>query len=300
MHLEIGGAGYGPAHHPTSRRVELFADWIEMQVLLYAAPLAKATLVDRLEGTGLVKDSDDAWLLIGDAFLSARQRQRNLGQAYPFSIAGDTIEPTGLECTAYRFCLLCSLPEQFTPLRQAYPTEFRDHFEELVAHALGSILPGWSVYQTGWSSIASSGKGKIVQTVAEWARGKFIDDSVFPNANDAQVDVAAVRTFQDGRNAIPVLLGQCATGVTDWKQKMARPNVDRWCQAVQFSARPMRLVAVPFALDDMSFREATVEANGLVLDRTRICGDVGALPDGLAAKLANWLAAASALMPKAA
>jgi hypothetical protein len=300
LHLEIAGAGYGSASQPTERRVELFADWIETQALLYGTALAKATLVDRLEGTGLVKDSDDAWALINDAFLTGRRRQRHLGQAYPFTIAGDTIEPTGAECQAYRFCLLSSLPEQFTPLRTSYPKEFRDHFEALVAHSLRSILPGWAVYQTGWSTIAAAGKGKIVETVAAWAHGKFIDASVFPNANDAQVDVAAVRTFRDGRSAIPVMLGQCATGVTDWKAKMARPNVDRWCQAVQFSARPIRLVAVPFALDDHNFREATVESNGLVLDRVRICGDAGALPNELLAGLNSWLEAASALMPKAA
>lgn len=300
MILEFAGTGYGPANQPTSRRVELFADWIETQVLLKGSGLAKPELVERLEGTGRVANSDDAWALIDDAFITCRRRQRVLGTAYPVSVAGSSIDILGEPCIAYKFCLLASLPEQFTPLRTSYPQEFRDLFEHLVAHALQGILPGWKVYPTGWAGIAADGKRKIVQQIADWSVGKFIDDTVFPNANDAQVDVAVVRSFKDGRNSVPVMLGQCATGVTDWKDKLARPNLDRWCSAVQFSARPIRLFAVPFALDEMSFREAVVESNGLVLDRIRICEETKDLPQGLSETLDTWLGLASALMPQAA
>lgn len=300
MILEFAGTGYGPASRPTPRRVELFADWIEAQVLLKGSGLAKPELVERLEGTGSVTDSDDAWALIDDAFITCRGRQKILGGAYPVSVAGSSIEMLDEPCLPYKFCLLASLPEQFTPLRRSYPQEFRDHFEHLVAHSLRGILPGWKVYSTGWAGIAADGKRKIVERIAEWSVGKFIDDTVFPNANDAQVDVAVVRSFKDGRNAVPVMLGQCATGVTDWKDKLARPNLDRWCSAVQFSARPIRLFAVPFALDEASFREAVVESNGLVLDRVRICEEAKDLPLELTECLNTWLGQATALMPQAA
>ena len=68
MQLELPGAGYGPAHFPTRRRIELFSDWIEAQALISEESLSKPNLVDRLEDTSLVKDSDDAWALISDAF----------------------------------------------------------------------------------------------------------------------------------------------------------------------------------------------------------------------------------------
>jgi len=300
VNLEFAGTGYGSAGSPTARRVELFADWIETQVLLAESPLSKPEFVDRLEGSGRVHDSDDAWVLIDDAFLACRRRQRVLGQNYPFSIAGSTIEPSDTECMPYRFCLLASLPEQFQPLRTSYPKEFRDLFEHLVAHALRSILPGWNVYPTGWAGFSGEGKRQIVQKIATWSVGKCIDETVFPHANDAQVDVAVVRSFTDGRTSVPVLLGQCATGVTDWRDKLARPNIDRWCSAVQFSARPVRLFAVPFALDEISFREAVVESNGLVLDRVRICESSEPVPSDLAQKISDWLLQASALMPIAA
>lgn len=300
MNLELPGTGYGPYWRPTPRRVELFADWIEAQVLRADFALAKPQLVDRLEGTGLVKDSDDSWALIEDAFSACLRRFQALAGSYPFVLSADTIEPSGGECVAYRFCLLSSLPEQFTVLRSSYPSEFRDLFEALVAHALRAILPGWEVYETGWSNISAEGKSAIVQRIATWTHGKYIDASVFPNANDAQVDVAVVRHFRDGRSAVPVLLGQCATGVTDWKKKLSRPNLDRWAKAVQFSAQPVRLFAVPFALDADSFWEAITESNGLVLDRIRVCGDAGSLTDGLAAGLRAWLSAAEVLVPEAA
>ncbi|MBN9017759.1 MAG: hypothetical protein J0H11_10115 [Rhizobiales bacterium] len=300
MQLELPGAGYGPARYPTRRRIELFADWIEAQALVLEEPLSQPNLVDRLEGTALVRDSDDAWALIGDAFSTCRFRRRHMDNAYPFSIAGDVIEFESRERKAYLFCLLASLPEQFVPLRLGYPKDFRDHFEEVVAAALRVIMQGWDVYETGWSKIAAEGKLGIVQRIAEWAKGKFQDQTVFPSANDAQVDVAVVKRFRDGRSAIPVLLGQCATGVTDWTTKAARPNIDRWCKAVQFSSTPVRLFAVPFALDDESFREASVESNGLILDRIRICGALASVDVALDAKLTAWLDQARPMIPLAA
>ncbi len=300
MQLELPGAGYGPASYPTRRRIELFADWIEAQALLLEEPLSQPTLVDRLEGTALVRDSDDAWALIGDAFSACRFRRRHMDNAYPFSIAGNMIELETKDRLTYLFCLLASLPEQFTPLRRSYPTEFRDHFEAVVAAALRIIMPDWDVYETGWSKIAADGKKGIVQKVADWSKGKFQDETVFPSANDAQVDVAVVKRFRDGRSALPVLLGQCATGVTDWKGKAARPNIDRWCKAVQFSSTPIRLFAVPFALDDESFREASVESNGLILDRIRICGVLADVEHDLKVKLTAWLDQAAPMIPIAA
>jgi hypothetical protein len=300
MQLELPQTGYGPASYPTRRRIELFADWIEAQALISEEPLSQPSLVDLLDGTALVTDSDDAWALIGDAFSACRFRRRHLGEAYPFAIAGSVIELESKDRKAYIFCLLASLPEQFTPLRKAYPNDFRDYFEEVVAEALRVIMPGWDVYETGWSKIAEAGKRGIVQRVAEWSRGKFIDESVFPSANDAQVDVAVIKRFRDGRSAVPVLLGQCATGVTDWKGKAARPNIQRWCKAVQFSSTPVRLFAVPFALDDESFREASVESDGLILDRVRICEALPTVGDVLGAKLTAWLDEATPIIPLAA
>lgn len=159
---------------------------------------------------------------------------------------------------------------------------------------------GWDVYETGWSKISAESKLGIVRRIAEWSRGKFVDQTVFPSANDAQVDVAVVKQFRDGRSAIPVLLGQCATGVTDWKVKAARPNIDRWCKAVQFSSTPVRLFAVPFSFDDESFREASVESDGLVLDRVRVCEALPTVSDELEAKLTAWLNQATPFIPLAA
>jgi|GEM_PF-2914839 len=262
--------------------------------------MSRADLVDRLEGTALIKDSDDAWLLVGDAFASCRLRRRQMGLSYPFSIAGEYIELADPTKFAYQFCLLASLPEQLKPLRTKYALTHRDLFEEVVVESLKRSMPGWSVYGTGWASAATGGKAAIVQKVVDWTRSKRFDSTVFPNANDAQVDVALVRSFTDGRSAFPVILGQCATGVTDWKSKAARPNLDRWGTAVQFSARPMKLFAVPFALDDDSFWEATVECNGLVLDRARICEPLIDLPPDLEVRVTTWLSSATALLPIAA
>lgn len=300
MQLDLKITGWGPHWQPTPRRVELFADWIETQAYLLAAPLSKPDLVDRLEGTALVADSDDAWLLVGDAFSACRVRRRQMGQSYPFSIAGEVMEFTQHEGAAYIFCLLTSLPEQLKPLRTTYPLEFRNIFEAIVAESLRRSMPGWTVYATGWSTAAGEGKNAIVRNVVDWTLSKQSDPTVFPNANDAQIDIALIRSFSDGRSAFPVILGQCATGVTDWKQKACRPNLDRWNAAVQFSSKPLKMFAVPFSLDDVSFWEATTECRGLVLDRARLCEPLTQLPENLEVAVNNWLDEAIAVIPLAA
>lgn len=300
MQLDLKITGWGPFWKPTVRRLELFADWIEAQAFLQGFHLSQPDLVDRLENTALVKDNDDAWLLVGDAFATCRTRRKQMGASYPFNVAGDHIEWTDDSRTAYLFCLFASLPEQLKGLRQTYPTNFRDIFEELVAESLRRSMPHWSVHETGWSTAADGGKNAIVQSVAGWVRAKHYDLTVFPNANDAQVDIAVVRAFADERSAFPVILGQCATGVTDWKQKASRPNLDRWTAAVQFSSKPLKMFAVPFALDDGNFWEATVECKGLVLDRIRICTPLDELPAVLEAKVAGWLDSIKPILPLAA
>lgn len=303
MLLDLKTVGWGPANRPTNRRIDLFADWLEAQAYVAGSgsAISKNEVEDRLEGTSLVLDSDDAWALVGDAFAACRSRNLQLGTSYPFEVAADSIELRSSSSSAYLFCLLVSLPEQLTGLRSAFSTEFRDIFEDVVAEAMREALPKWDVYSTGWSSIASSaGKGAIVGKVGGWVAAKHWDDSVFPNANDGQVDIAAVRTFGDSRSAFPVILGQCATGVTDWKQKASRPNLDRWTLAVQFSHLPSKLFAVPFALDDASFWEATVESRGLVLDRNRLCSALTNMSSTLGAKIDGWIATNRSLLPTAA
>lgn len=279
------------------------ADWLETQAFLFGKdnPLVANLVADRLENSGLVKDSDGTWNLLGDAFKICGIRKEHVGEAYPFAVTSDEITLVEPEQMAYIFCLLISLPEQMKPLRTGLDQSFRDLFEEVVAAALQHALPGWAVHGTGWNQIANDeGKRAIVKNVRDWTRSRSHDETVFPDAKDAQVDVAAFREFGDDRNAYPILLGQCATGVTDWRRKSSRPNLDRWTEAVQFSCKPMKLFAVPFALDEKLFREASSESKGLLLDRIRICAGLPQLSAGLGGRIEQWIAGANEKLPLAA
>lgn len=299
MQLELANNGYGSPSRPTSRRVELLADWIEAQTLLINAPLSQSWMVDVLDDAGLVRNEDEGWQLVDDAYGRCRSRMRQLRAAYPFSIAGGEIEIAS-EATAYRFCLMASLPEQITSLRTSFSSAFRDLFEEVTAESVRRSLPDWEVIHTGWTKIAAGGHGNVVRLVADSAKARTHDVSVFPHANDAQVDIAAFWPFIDGRAGFPILLGQCATGATDWQDKAARPNLDRWIKAVQFSAKPHRFFAIPFSLDDETFNTTSFECDGLVLERNRICRPLESLPSELDAKIKEWLESAVRVLPLAA
>lgn len=302
--LDLKVLGWGPPHNPSERRAELFADWIEAQALLegLGAPINTHELVDRLTDNEIVASSDDAWVLVGDAKRACRARQKALAGKYPFAIAGDLVEFIDEHSLAYIFCLMASLPEQFSQLRTTLNRDFRDHFEGVVVAAVKTGFPNWSVYPTGWKALTEDAikKGEIVERIASWSLNKVTDPAIFANANDGQVDVALVRKFPDNRSSFPVILGQCATGVTDWRNKAIRPNIDRWRLAVQFTAIPTKLFAVPFALDDETFRLAASESSGVILDRLRICSLVADVPPDLADALTVWIADTRAKIPLAA
>jgi hypothetical protein len=87
-------------------------------------------------------------------------------------------------------------------------------------------------------------------------------------------DVVCHFPFPDGWGGRPRYLVQCASG-ENWKGKKATPKVALWEKLIDFTTKPLRGIAMPFALLEDEFRrEANDDLLALLLNRHRL----GALP----------------------
>jgi len=93
------------------------------------------------------------------------------------------------------------------------------------------------------------------------------------------MDIAAVRRFRDGRAALPVIFGQCASG-RDWTAKLATPDAARWKQLLTLTHTPLKAFSMPFRLLDHDYDIRPSQYKGLLMDRLRL------LPWGLES---NWI-----------
>jgi hypothetical protein len=119
------------------------------------------------------------------------------------------------------------------------------------------------------------------------------------SANDAGLDVLCFRSFGDDRAATPVLLVQCASG--KYEGKLHTPVIDLWMKIVNFTTRPNKAFATPFALTDAEFRQVAVLVKGMLLDRYRLLAPARTEANWLSPKLARdlvkWTAARVAKLP---
>ena len=99
------------------------------------------------------------------------------------------------------------------------------------------------------------------------------------------------RDFPDDR-AGPRFFVQAGSG-QNWKDKVKSPDLALWEKLVDFTVKPTRALAIPFALDSREFAVRTNSVEGLLFDRHRILAqDVHEglwVPDDLRERLIAWL-----------
>jgi hypothetical protein len=127
----------------------------------------------------------------------------------------------------YVFCLLLSFPFHFRQWATAHipPTgPHRSLFERVSEQACQRLFPNWLVTSFGWSPETTMRKGEIVDRVAGALHSSVRDPSVFENSNDAGVDILCHLLLSDSWGGYPAIMVQCATGRTDYKEKLSNPT----------------------------------------------------------------------------
>jgi len=287
---------------------ELLCDWIEATVLFHEPSLSGAELVDLLTEQQYYTEQASAWQLFDMLYFRLQQRAQVLGEGYPLKLTHRLIESRGAwqEFLPYSFCLTLSLAKPFAGWAAGFGTSYTEQgalFEQLSARSLGLILPGWSIYRTGWAATHATKLKDIVRRLAIsiGATVGNLDDWVPEKTKDAELDLACVREFPDPRGGHCTFLTQCASG-KNWSSKLHTPNLALWSKLINFTVPPDRCFTIPYTLPEKEFRISTLKVQGLFLDRLRLLTPGRAsrdwIPRDLSVEIERWVAGRLRSLPK--
>lgn len=288
------------------------ADWIEASCFLLQERISKSDIVDILIEEHIC-DPDDQDLAhqIADAgFEEVGRRIRLLKGVGAIRRIKDHFLPLSRIEDEPLFAFFLTLS-----VSRIYPDwagEFSDYpyqgdlFERVVESLCPSLLPGWITYRAGWSPNNAISISSIVDELCPLlnTRGHPNLSAWVPNAaKDGGLDLVCYRSFDDGKEAQPTFLIQCASGA-NWRRKVTTPNGVSWKQYLDSAVIPSTAIAAPFVITDDEVRFAGLEGQVTVFDRSRLLhGAVASnenLGEALLDEVFNFVAAYKSNLPLAA
>jgi hypothetical protein len=292
--LKLPGSGFKRSVNHHNVKLDICCDWLEASALFHAGELSGAEVVDVLREQEIYASQDFAWDLVTDAFLTIGERNRVLGEGYPFEVVGANRlrrRAKWEEFPAYSFCLVLSLPQSYPEWARKFGADFTEQgslFEQLTGEAVTNSLAGWSVHSTGWAPSAPSQLSKIVAQVSAMLGEATGDIKKWTKdmAKEAGLDLLCYLPFPDNRVGVPTYLFQCASG-GDWKDKQKTPDLELWTKAITFAVRPKKALAIPFALSESDYTYHCNIVAGLFLDRHRLLAPGREHKDWISPKLAK-------------
>ena len=207
------------------------------------------------------------------------RRNEVLGEHYPFVRDGSSLSFRGNDSPAHKVYLEC-LKTSVVPTR-----EDREAFERLVGRALKAYLgeDRAVVKPFGWQAKPEADQPRRIKEMVEQLESEtgewpwnpavgFPADPPVMLVKDLGIDTIAWLPMPDQRWGRLFIVAQCATGQTNWEDKLndvsweritnwIRPMPNRWS---------IRCFAIPFHLpNDIRWQEVSRQG-GLFLDRSRI------------------------------
>ena len=174
---------------------------------------------------------NDAAGTVAEEFI---RRERLMGDAYPFSLGGNTLTYRQSKSLVYEFCLAVCMSPSLS--KKPFTTILPPAFERLSRDVLKCFLgPGSNGYRTGWPSDGFGDRPirfkavveELHRLTGEWvwspAPGRSNDPS-HTAVKDEGLDVVVWKKIGDDRKGHMFLLGQCACG-QDWTEKFNQVNV---------------------------------------------------------------------------
>ncbi len=257
--------------------IDVLCDWIEGSLLFGESELSSVSIVDVLKEENICNEQEMASRIASDAWAELKRRQACLGNVASFSITGHRISrrrKSWKDTPAHSFCVLLSFAKWYGSWARRFGSDYTEQgeiFEELTKESLQVQLAGWTVHLTGWSRTKPNKLTAVVEEVANHLGEPpgELEKWTSPDANDAGLDILCYRPFPDGRVGIPVYLLQCASG-GDWDGKLHIPRLKIWKRIVQFTAKPKKAFATPYAFLDADFKRNCNLVGGMLIDRYRL------------------------------
>jgi hypothetical protein len=310
--LRVPREGFRLSVNEHNGSLDALIEWVEGSITFADDRITQSDVIDILTEEEIYRSQDFAREWLETAWTEITRRQRILGSYCPYAIDQQRIRRTmaWTDTPAYSFCLLLALQVRYRDeLNAVVAPDYNAQgilFERLTLAALEGR--GMEVHSTAWSKVASASIRERVADLAEHLGERAMDGAIEqwaePDIKDGGLDVVCHFPFPDGWGGRPLYLVQCASG-ENWKGKKATPKVALCEKLIDFTTKPRRGIAMPFALLEAEFRrEANDDLLALLLDRHRIAalpsGGPGAWPDAaLRADLNAWTRPRADALPRA-
>jgi hypothetical protein len=249
------------------------ADVAELRIWASRKPSTFSSLKEELQAAIAEDEEEKAEQIAQSVVDEIQARQLILNDAYPFLCDGNKIEVNAAapRASTYLFCLgLSVLPPGLISNDQRTL-----QFETVAMKAARAFFGGQELrIGAPWHTAAIPTYEDLLAKVAELIPnlGPVARDAA-PAGGDCGWDVLIVKSFKDQSFPRLIILGNCATGRTDWMKKgMETPP--RYFFDRSFTQDPRSVLitffAVPFVMDeDAKLRKLYDQT--VTFDRFRIC-----------------------------
>jgi hypothetical protein len=263
------------------------ADVVEFRAWASGKPCTFGSIKEELQAA-LADEEEEALENCAQGVIEEIQsRQMLLSAAYPFECDGYKVQfsaPAG-GIPTYIFCLGLSL----LPHEQISNEQRAVQFETISMRAAKAFFGGselrigapWRSEETPTYAILLDKITALVPNLGPRSR------DAAPEGGDCGWDVLLVKGFKDNNFPRLIVLGNCATGRTDWMKK-GMETAPRYFFDSSFTndhkSVLITFLAVPFVMDDEA-RKRKLYHDTITFDRFRICEHAPISP----ADVALWL-----------
>jgi hypothetical protein len=269
---------------------ERVADWIELLCLVDPQREVSTTdVADYFHDSLLLQPEDfgdDECLTQQDiarqwtyeVFETIRQRIKNLGDGYPFTIENGVLTAVKPweDAICFTTLLLADVGRFYTSVKVQFTpgSKFPRLFEKIVEACLAVVLQGKSI-RFGWPRDKGWPK-PVAHRIAHAARelGLTADrpvKKVFSADRDLGLDIITRWRLGDEGSGGGIFLTQCATG-DNWAAKRGEPNLTEWVRLIDWRCHLIRAVAFPWRKDrgDREFARVAMRLEAVLFDRLRL------------------------------
>jgi hypothetical protein len=254
------------------KEISEIADVVEFRTWACREPCTFSSLKEELE-TARGEDAEaKAEELAQGVMDEIQERQIILNDAYPFECDGYKIQfnAPATAVSTYIFCLgLTLLPPGLISNEQRSV-----QFETIAMNAAKAYFGGNELrIGAPWATEEIPTYEALLEKVIDLMPNLGpLSRNVAPAGGDCGWDVLIVKRFADKKFPRLVILGNCATGRTDWMNKGMETAPDYFFESFTQTHRSVLITffAVPFVMDDES-RLRKGYPQTVIFDRFRIC-----------------------------
>lgn len=266
------------------------ADVVEFRTWASGKPCTFSSVKEELQAAMADDEEETAEKHAQGVMDEIQSRQLLLNGAYPFQCDGYKVEfsAPAAGTSTYIFCLGLSL----LPVEQISNAQRSVQFETVAMNAAKAFFGGselrigapWRTEEVPTYEILLDKVTALIPTLGPRSR------DAAPEGGDCGWDVLIVKGFKDQNFPTLIVLGNCATGRTDWMKK-GMETAPRYFFDSSFTGDHRGVLitffAVPFVMDNDA-RKRKLYDQTITFDRLRICEHAPISPEDAAA----WLESA--------